>query len=191
MDIDTVNAMDRTAFVAAFGGTFEHSPWVAARAWDARPFASAAALHAAMANVARRAPRDEQLALLNAHPELAGREAREGTMTSSSVSEQASAALDRLTPEEFTLLGRLNRAYRERHGFPFIVAVRHYTKAGILHELERRIANGSDAELEWSLGQVFAITKMRLALRFERFEAGSPSAADAAFPPEMLERKSA
>ena len=166
MDIATVNGMDKAAFVAAFGGIFEHSPWVAERAYDRRPFASPADLHAAMTDAVRAAPRDQQTALLLAHPDLAGKEARAGTMTASSVAEQASAALDRLSPEEMARIAELNRAYRARHGFPFIVAVRHYTKAGIFHEFERRIANDTTSEHAWALAQVFAITRMRLDQRF-------------------------
>jgi 2-oxo-4-hydroxy-4-carboxy-5-ureidoimidazoline decarboxylase len=166
VDIATVNGMDKTAFVAAFGGIFEHSPWVAERAYDRRPFASPAELHAAMADAVRAAPREQQTALLREHPDLAGKEARAGTMTTSSVAEQASAALDRLSPTEMTRIAELNREYRARHGFPFIVAVRHYTKAGIFHEFERRIANDSPSEHAWALSQVFAITRMRIDARF-------------------------
>jgi 2-oxo-4-hydroxy-4-carboxy-5-ureidoimidazoline decarboxylase len=154
--------MDEAAFVAAFGGVFEHSPWVAELAYDRRPFASAADLHAAMVDAVRNAPRERQTALLLAHPDLAGKEARAGTMTASSVVEQASAALDRLSPEEMARIALLNRDYRARHGFPFIVAVRHYTKAGIFHEFERRIANDTQSEHAWALSQVYAITRMRI-----------------------------
>jgi 2-oxo-4-hydroxy-4-carboxy-5-ureidoimidazoline decarboxylase len=165
VDIATVNAMDKAAFVAALGDVFEHSPWIAERAYARRPFASAADLHAAMVDAVRTAPRERQTALLLAHPDLAGREARAGTLTSSSVSEQASAALDRLSPQEMTRIAELNRAYRARHGFPFIVAVRHYTRAGIFHEFERRIDNDSESEHAWALSQVYAITRMRIDAR--------------------------
>jgi 2-oxo-4-hydroxy-4-carboxy-5-ureidoimidazoline decarboxylase len=166
VDIATVNAMDKAAFVAALGDVFEHSPWVAERAYERRPFASPAELHAAMVDAVRAAPREQQTALLLAHPDLAGKEARAGTMTTSSVAEQASAALDRLTPEEMARIGELNRAYRARHGFPFIIAVRHYTKAGIFHEFQRRIGNDTDSEHAWALSQVCAITRMRIDARF-------------------------
>jgi 2-oxo-4-hydroxy-4-carboxy-5-ureidoimidazoline decarboxylase len=165
VDIANVNAMDKAAFVAALGDVFEHSPWVAERAYQRRPFASPADLHDAMADAVRAAPREQQTALLLAHPDLAGKEAHAGTMTSSSVSEQASAALDRLSPEEMARIAGLNRAYRARHGFPFIVAVRHYTKAGIFYEFERRIANDTESEHAWALSQVFAITRMRVDAR--------------------------
>jgi len=162
VDIASVNGMDRAAFVAAFGDVFEHSPWVAERAYDRRPFASPAELHTAMASAVRTATHEQQTALLLAHPDLAGKEAHAGTMTSSSVAEQASAALDRLSAAEVARIAELNRAYRARHGFPFIVAVRHYTKAGIFHEFERRIASDTETEHAWALSQVFAITRMRI-----------------------------
>ena len=165
MDIATVNAMDKPAFVAAFGDVFEHSPWVAERAYDRRPFASPSDLHAAMADAVRTAPVEQQTALLRAHPDLAGQEARAGTMTSSSVAEQASAALDRLSPDEMARVAAQNEAYRARHGFPFIIAVRHYTKAGIFHEFERRIASDTASEHAWALSQVHAITRMRIEQR--------------------------
>jgi 2-oxo-4-hydroxy-4-carboxy-5-ureidoimidazoline decarboxylase len=173
MDLRTVNGMDRQTFVGAFGDVFEHSPWVAERAFAHRPFADAAALHDAMSKAVLAAPRDAQLALLCAHPDLAGKEAREGTMTSQSVSEQASAALDRLTADEMARIAELNQRYRARHGFPFIVAVRHYTKAGIFHELERRAENDTQVEIANALAQVFAIARIRLDSRFAATEAGS------------------
>ena len=110
MDITAVNRMDHPSFLAAFGGVFEHSPWVADRAYAACPFADIDALHAAMRRVVETATRDEQLALLNAHPDLAGKEACAGTMTDASVAEQASAALDRLSPEEMDRIAALIRA---------------------------------------------------------------------------------
>jgi 2-oxo-4-hydroxy-4-carboxy-5-ureidoimidazoline decarboxylase len=166
VDIATVSAMDKTAFVAALGDVFEHSPWVAERAYERRPFATPGDLHAAMVDAVRAAPRERQTALLLAHPDLAGKDARARAMSSSSVSEQASAALDRLSPEEAARIAELNRAYRTRHGFPFIIAVRHYTKAGIFHEFERRIGSDTESEHAWALSQVYAITRMRIDARF-------------------------
>ena len=131
LDLAALNAMYRDAFVAAIGPTFENAPWVAASAWNRRPFASVGALHAAMLDVVCAAPDQRQLAFLCGHPELAGREARAGTMTSESVGEQKSAGLNALTAAELGEMQRLNRAYRERHGFPFIIAVRANTKQQI------------------------------------------------------------
>lgn len=149
-------------FVAALGGVFEHSPWIAERAFASRPFADTAALHAAMVGVVRGASRDEQLGLLRAHPELAGREAQAGTLTADSTSEQQSAGLDALTRAEMERVGRLNRAYRERFDFPFIIAVRRHTKDGIFAEFERRLENDAESERLECLEQVYIITRIRL-----------------------------
>ena len=162
ISIDHINAMDQDAFVKAFGGIFEHSPWVAERAWGARPFADAGAVHDAMAAAVRALPREEQVALLCVHPDLAGKEAEDGTMTDHSVSEQASAGLDALSKAEMARMRELNQRYRARHGFPFIIAVRRYTKDQIFSEFERRLANDTDAELEACLAQIFTITRLRL-----------------------------
>lgn len=157
-----VNALDRAAFVARFGGIFEHSPWVAERAWPARPFADAAALHAAMAEAMRAGSTDEKTALLRAHPELAGREAKEGRLTAASSGEQKSAGLDRLAPEEMRQLAELNAAYRAKFGFPFIIAVRARTKDKILAEFARRLARTRAEEFESALAEVEAIARIRL-----------------------------
>lgn len=157
-----INTMAPQAFLAAFGGVFEHSPWIAERAFAARPFADVGALHAAMAGAVRRASRDEQLALLRAHPELAGKEAQSGTMTAASTSEQGGAGLNALTREEMNRICELNRRYREKFGFPFIIAVRKHTKDGILREFVRRVDNDAETELANCLEQIFIITRLRL-----------------------------
>jgi 2-oxo-4-hydroxy-4-carboxy-5-ureidoimidazoline decarboxylase len=157
-----VNAMPAAEFRAAFGGVFEHSPWVAEGAFAARPFARVDALHAAMTDVVKRAGRAEQVALLRAHPELAGKEAQAGTMTGDSTAEQGGAGLNALSRAEMARISDLNRRYREKFGFPFIIAVRKHTKDGIFSEFERRLANDSDTELATCLGQVFVITRLRL-----------------------------
>lgn len=165
LDIVRINAMDRSEFVNAFGGIFEHSAWVAEGAWDKRPFADLAALHGAMREVVAEAGEARQLVLLRAHPDLAGKEAQAGTMTDHSVDEQSSAGLDALSPAELQQLTRLNTAYRARHGFPFIIAVRRHTKNGIFAEFERRLDNDSRAELQECLKQIFDITWLRLQAR--------------------------
>ncbi len=149
-------------FVAALGGVFEHSPWIAERAFASRPFTDTAALHAAMVEVVRGASRDEQLGLLRAHPELAGREAQSGTLTADSTAEQRSAGLNALTRDEMERVLRLNRAYREQFGFPFIIAVRRHTKDRIFAEFERRLGNDAESERLECLEQVYIITRLRL-----------------------------
>ena len=157
-----LSRLPQDAFVARLDGIFEHSPWIAERAWSAGPFASIDALHAAMCLVVDTADATEQLALICAHPELAGKEAEAGTMTNDSVSEQASAGLDALTRDEMLRMRELNARYRARHGFPFIIAVRRHTKASIFSEFSRRLDNDSETELQECLAQIFVITRLRL-----------------------------
>jgi 2-oxo-4-hydroxy-4-carboxy-5-ureidoimidazoline decarboxylase len=162
LTISEVNRMSAAEFVRALGGVFEHSPWIAERAFAARPFAGIEALHAAMSDAVRGAGRDAQAALLRAHPELAGKEAQAGELTRDSKAEQAAAGLTALTREELGRLSELNRRYRAKFGFPFIIAVRRHTKDGILREFERRLGLGAETELANGLEQVFLITRLRL-----------------------------
>jgi 2-oxo-4-hydroxy-4-carboxy-5-ureidoimidazoline decarboxylase len=154
-----LNACDRGRFVEAIGWVFEHSPWVAERAWERRPFASVDELHEAMTLEAARAPLREQLALVRAHPDL-GTRAR---MSGSSAAEQAGAGLDRMSPAEFEQLQRQNAAYRQKFGFPFLFAVKGSTTRQILSALEERLAATPDAELVEALRQVSRIARFRLA----------------------------
>ena len=158
MRLGELNTMDREAFVASIGWVFEHSPWVADRAYGAKPFASVEALHEMMTSEMRRATRDEQMALLRAHPDLGAR----ARMSDSSTAEQAGAGLDRLTPLQFDTLQRLNREYRERFGFPFLLAVRGSTVGDILAALETRCRAGHDEEFDEALRQVALIARFRL-----------------------------
>ncbi|AXB77255.1 2-oxo-4-hydroxy-4-carboxy-5-ureidoimidazoline decarboxylase [Novosphingobium sp. P6W] len=138
---------------------FEHSLWVEERA-DARP--SSGDRHVDLMAVMYAASPDEQLALIRAHPELAGKAAIDRTLTDASSAEQASAGLDRLTPQEFDQFHVLNGAYRDKFGFPFIICVRLTDKAGILAAMERRLANERDAEIETALEQIGEIVRLRL-----------------------------
>jgi OHCU decarboxylase len=157
-----LNAFDRAGFTDALGGVYERAPDVAAEAWSARPFATVAALHAAMVAVVRRFTAEQQLALLRGHPDLAGKAARVGAMTEDSIAEQASAGLDRLTDDEYARFHRLNAAYRDKFGFPFIIAVRRHDKAGILAAFERRLGHGREEEIEAALTEVAEIARLRL-----------------------------
>ena len=138
---------------------FEHSPWVEARA-DARP--SSGDRHADLMAVVHDATPEEQLALIRAHPELAGKAAVDGSLTEASAAEQASAGLDRLTRAEFDRFHALNAAYRDKFGFPFIICVRLTDKAGILAAMERRLANDRDTEIAAALEQIGEIVRLRL-----------------------------
>jgi len=154
-----VNALDEAAFVARFGALFEHSPWVVERAAALRPFDEL--LGGLMSAVYRASP-EEQLALIRAHPELAGKAAIDRTLTDASAAEQASAGLDRLTPAEYARFHALNHAYSARFGFPFIICVRLTDKAGILAAIESRLENDRDAEISTALGQIGEIVRLRL-----------------------------
>lgn len=158
-----LNAADRDAFVAAIGHAFERSPWVAAEAWDRRPFATVDGLHAAMIASMWAAPASRKLALIEAHPDLAGKAAIAGDLTADSANEQASAGLDRLSAEEFATFTRLNSAYRERFGFPFIICVREQSTGSILAPFERRLAHDREAEMETALTEIAKIAWLRLA----------------------------
>ena len=138
---------------------FEHSPWVEARA-DARP--SSGDRHADLMAVLHDAAPEEQLALIRAHPELAGKAALDGSLTEASAAEQASAGLDRLTQAEFDRFHALNAAYREKFGFPFIICVRLTDKTGILAAMERRLANDRDTEIAAALDEIGEIVRLRL-----------------------------
>ena len=162
LDLADINAMDRDRFVDSLGATFEHSPWVAEGAWNARPFASVDALHAAMIEVVRRAPQAVQIHFLRGHPELAGREAQASTLTDASQGEQASAGLDALSRAEMAEMSRLNAEYRQRHGFPFIIAVRRHTKAQIFEAMRARTGGETVAEFAEALAQIAFITRGRL-----------------------------
>jgi 2-oxo-4-hydroxy-4-carboxy-5-ureidoimidazoline decarboxylase len=158
-----LNALGEREFTARLGAVFEHSPWVAERAWKSRPFSSPDHLHQAMMAAVRDASKAEQLALVRAHPELAGAEAKEGTLTVDSSSEQSRLGFTRLTKEEFHRMAQLNRAYREKFGFPCIVALRlHATRESAMAEMRRRSANDVETELRNALEQIGHITRGRL-----------------------------
>ena len=157
--------MDHASFVSKFGGIFEHSPWIAERAFELElgpAHDSAVGLHNALARAFRSASREERLGVLRAHPDLAGKLAAAERLTSESTAEQASAGLDALTDEERETFTRLNEQYVEKHGFPFIIAVRDHDKAGILAAFERRLANDSETEFGEACRQVERIAELRL-----------------------------
>src|ERR671922_1283620 len=160
--MEGINELDRAAFVERLGPLFEHSPWVAEDAWSDRPFADADELFQALRAAMYSAPRERQLALIRAHPDLAGRAAIQGTLTKSSAREQASAGLDRLTPDEYASFTRLNAAYRERFGFPFVVCVREHTKESILRVAGERLEHTRDEEVRVALGEIAKIARYRL-----------------------------
>jgi OHCU decarboxylase len=162
MEINDLNSASQSAFVATLGAIYEHSPWIAERAWHKRPFDGAEALKAAMAQVVAEASAAEQLGLVRAHPDLAGRLARAGALAPASAGEQAGLGLDRLSDAEFELFERLNTAYRERFGFPFVIAVKRHTRATVLEAFRARIEHDPDEELRTALAEIDAIAGFRL-----------------------------
>lgn len=157
-----MSAPERAAFLARLGHVAEDSPWVAERAWERGPFPDAAATADAFAAVAREAAPDEQLALIRAHPDLAGRAALAGELTADSAREQASAGLDALTPDDLARLTRLNEAYRTRFGFPFVIRVAGRPVAEILDAYETRLRNDADAERATAIAQIGEIMRLRI-----------------------------
>jgi len=162
-----LNALDEAGFTELLGGIYEHSPWVARRAWAQRPFASRAQLQAAMAQVLDRASPEERMAVIRAHPELSGKAAVRSDLTADSRKEQAGAGLGQCTPEEFAQLQAGNRAYVERFGFPFIIAVKGLGRKEIIAALQRRCASSRDAEIAEALAQVQRIAALRLAEKID------------------------
>jgi 2-oxo-4-hydroxy-4-carboxy-5-ureidoimidazoline decarboxylase len=160
--LEEINACDRGAFVAALSHLFEHSPWVPQDTFPRRPFRSLDELHGALCATMRGAPVDSQLALVRAHPDLAGRLAQAGQLTASSTKEQTAAGLDRLTPAEAAEIQRLNDAYKERFGFPFVICARLNAKGTILAAMRTRLGNAPDAELSTALDEIAKRARLRL-----------------------------
>jgi len=159
MSAAEANALSADAFVARFGMVFEHSPWVVERGAACRPLTD---LQSGLMAVVHEATPSEQLALIRAHPELAGKAAIDGTLTEASAAEQASAGLDRMTPAEFERFHALNAAYRTRFAMPFIVCVRLTDKAGILAAMEARLGNDQESEVATAIEQIGEIVRLRL-----------------------------
>ncbi|MDZ7644716.1 MAG: 2-oxo-4-hydroxy-4-carboxy-5-ureidoimidazoline decarboxylase [Woeseiaceae bacterium] len=154
---------DRAAFVARFGGIYEHSAWVAKAAWDrVDDPGDLAAVQAAMAACVDEADDARKLALVRAHPDLAGRAAVRGGLTRDSGSEQASAGIDQCTPAEYERFRQYNAAYRERFGFPFVMAVRGSNRHAILAAFEERLKNDADTELQRAMTEIHKIARLRL-----------------------------
>ena len=161
-----INALESDDFVARFGGIFEHSPWIAERAFDLElgpAHDTANGMHNALCRMFRSATREERLGVLTAHPDLAGKLAAAKRLTAESTAEQASAGLDALTDAERETFTRLNSEYTSKFGFPFIIAVRDHDKASILDAFRNRIANDLETEFAEACRQVERIAWHRLA----------------------------
>ncbi len=168
MDLNLLNQMNVKDFTLALEAIYESSPWVPTAAWQGIAFRDLGALHQEMVSAVKNAPLASQLALLCAHPELAGKEAEVGTLTLSSTKEQSSVGLNQLTSTEMVRIKTLNRAYRTKFGHPFIIAVRNHSKAGIFSALERRLLNSAETEHQQALEEVYEIARWRLSLLFNQ-----------------------
>ncbi len=157
-----LNLLPPSAFVAALGHLFEHSPWVAEETWPQRPFHEAAQLHAALCATMRAASRERQLALIRAHPDLAGRLAQQNQLTVESTREQASAGLNQLTAAELAAFQENNATYVARFGFPFIICARLTNKSAILAAMLSRVGNPREVEFQTALGEIEKIARLRL-----------------------------
>jgi 2-oxo-4-hydroxy-4-carboxy-5-ureidoimidazoline decarboxylase len=157
-----LNGLGRTDFVRVLGSVFEHSPWIAEAAWSKLPFATLEDLHQALCETVENSGEEKQLALIQAHPDLAGRAALNGTLTRESNAEQSSAGLNRLSPSEIALFQKQNDAYRETFGFPFVICARLNRPAAILAAFEERLKNTPDRELKTALEEIFKIAELRL-----------------------------
>jgi N-carbamoyl-L-amino-acid hydrolase len=171
LTLETLNAADEAGFTALLDGVYEHSPWIAARAWAKRPFATLAQLKRGLVEAVREAAREEQLGLIRAHPELAGKAMVAKSLTAESTNEQNKAGLTNCTPEEFATIQKLNADYNAKFGFPFILAVRGprglgLQKAEIIATFARRLANGPDFEFAEALRNIHRIAEIRLDDKF-------------------------
>ncbi len=153
-----LNEAGKKQFVDALGSVYEESPWVARRSWSERPFRSVEGLRAAMRETVAAASEEKRLALLRAHPDLG----EQTEMTDASEAEQSSAGLDELSPAQYETFQRLNDRYREKFGFPFIMAVKNATPDGIQAAMERRVKNSESEEFRTALDEVHEIARLRL-----------------------------
>lgn len=162
LNLAQLNGLPREEFVRIVGPVFEHSPWIAEVTWSQRPFASVEQLHTALCETVRAAGEERQLALIRAHPDLVGKLALAGQLTKESTGEQASAGLDRLSPEEVALFQQNNTAYQAKFGFPFVICARLNKKEAILNGFEIRLQNSREQEVRAALGEIFKIAELRL-----------------------------
>jgi OHCU decarboxylase len=157
-----LNILKREDFIQALTPLFEGPPWIVAEAWHARPFQTRAELYTTLCTIMQQAPLEKQIALLRSHPDLVGRAALAGRLSSASTSEQASAGLDKLNPAEITMFTQLNRSYWDRFDFPFIICVRENKKQGILSGFATRMNNTREQEIALALQEVAKICALRL-----------------------------
>jgi 2-oxo-4-hydroxy-4-carboxy-5-ureidoimidazoline decarboxylase len=161
-NLSELNTCSKDDFVAVLANIFEYSPWIAEQAAAARPYAGVKALLAAMKDAVDRAPAEQQMTLIKAHPDLANKTQRAAGLTAESSAEQNSLGLDRLSDAEFEAFERVNNAYRTKFGFPYIVCVRRHTKDSVLRDFERRLPNDVATETQASINEICRIAALRL-----------------------------
>lgn len=162
LQLDEINCQSEEEFTSVFGSIFENSAWVAEKAWQRRPFASRSELLATMVSIVRQSSQEEQIELIQAHPDLAGRLAKQGLLTEASSHEQASVGLDQLSAAETKLFETYNEKYKKEFGFPFVICARLNDKRSILNAFERRLQLPRDAEIETALDEIEKIAALRL-----------------------------
>jgi 2-oxo-4-hydroxy-4-carboxy-5-ureidoimidazoline decarboxylase len=156
--VSELNQMSREEFIRCVGPVFEQSPWIAAAAVEKRPFADMGELHCQLCDTVRAAPEEKQLALIQAHPDLAQR----GALTAESTREQAGAGLDKLSSEQHSAIQSRNQAYRAKFGFPFVICARLNDRTSIMDALNRRLSNSREQEIKTALEEIFKIAELRL-----------------------------
>ena len=160
--LETLNSSDQAAFTSIVGPVFEHSPWIAEATWTRKPFQNLDGLHRALCDTVRASGEEKQLELIRAHPDLVGRAALAGTLTQSSMAEQSSAGLSKLSPEEIATFQKYNRAYRDKFGFPFVICARLNKKEAILTAFPIRLENSREQEIKTALEEIYKIAYFRL-----------------------------
>jgi len=160
--ITDLNGLSRDSFLERVGAVFEHSPWIAEATWHKRPFESLDALHQSLCDTVRKSQEQKQLELIRAHPDLVGRAALVGALTTSSTQEQSSAGLNKLSPEEVAVFQRYNQAYRDKFGFPFVICARLNKKEAILNAFPIRLDNSREQEIRTALEEIYKIAYFRL-----------------------------
>ena len=160
--IDQLNQNETEAFMFMLGGIYEHSPWVAEQVLVERPFTDLVSLHRQMAAVVAAASDEQKLNLLNAHPELAGKEAEKGELTEDSSKEQRRAGLDQCSPQELSIIQDCNQRYREKFGFPFIIAVSGLNRQQVIDAMQTRLTHSAEQEFDTALAEVDKIAWIRL-----------------------------
>jgi OHCU decarboxylase len=157
-----LNIVLESQFLERIGGPLEGETWLAKRMAALRPFANREALVGAFQQIVADSSLEEKISLIASHPDLAGKAAIDGKLSVMSVTEQAAAGLDKLSAEEYAEFNRLNRAYKERFGFPFVICAREHNKTSILANFARRLDNERDSEIETGIREVLKILNLRL-----------------------------